>query len=215
MEGNFAADRGIADASRGVICENRRSDRHLPRQDPFLTTSALVVGKSLEAETIPFDSVYSTEVWTRVSVTEFDKAARAVLIGTDPKVVKDQHGKPAAVQVLLLLKPAETGLKPAVAAARAYLTEQLRRTDKEAPEPTLVKNRTGADQAEDRTINEIMGIVLKLRAVGADKRERYYVLWIVPTEGCAPGRTVRLRRARRDFWEAEFRELIESALPKN
>jgi len=157
--------------------------------------------------------VYTPDVWKKGVGADYDPAAQVALESNDASAARDLPGKPAAVTVLLLPAP-PGGLKTAAGAAKAYLAQQTRMVDKAAPDPEPVKDRTGADQEKDLTINEIPGHVSKLRVRGPEKRDRYVVLWVVPVGDFMLVVKCECDWERRQFWDTEFRDVVEAFTKK-
>lgn len=154
---------------------------------------------------LPYEVSY-TEIWKAQPPEKWDPNARIVLLGHDP--TESKHAGKAANFRLLVLEKAP-GVKEAFDVALKYLTEK----EKEAYSETVIsplKNKEGKEQISLTDLGNERGYLGKFEVRNTEERLRFMVLAAVHT----PENTLMLLCdadfARKDFWDAEFAELLKS-----
>jgi hypothetical protein len=161
---------------------------------------------------LPYELRYATGVWKKVKADDYDPAADLVLVGQEPERAgaRPLASKKALLQVLLLEKA--PGLKAAAAAARAHL---LKRQQQEAggdaaakvsAEPTTEKG----GGSRDADVGDARGHVSRLHLQSDDGLDRYALLAVVNRPEGVVALQFECEWPRRDFWEQEFRALLET-----
>ncbi len=160
---------------------------------------------------VHYELRYATGVWKKVKPDDYDPAADLVLTGREPEPVggRMHAGKTALLQVLLLEKAPD--LKAASAAALAHLRKRQQQEAgdsgaKVSVEPTSDKG--GGER--DADLGEVRGHVSRLHVQVEDSLERYVLLGVVNRPEGVLVLTFQCDWPRRDFWEQEFRALLET-----
>ncbi len=152
---------------------------------------------------------YPSEVWKPLKVDGYDAAARVVLIGTDPQEARKFHaGQAALIQVLELAKSDD--LKEAVKAAREHLVAQLKLEGLGDVTPQILSDK-GGEVNRLADIGKVRGHLIKMRVkVSEGTFDRFMVLAITNLDDAVVVVRCECAYKRRDFWEAEFAEVIQS-----
>jgi hypothetical protein len=160
---------------------------------------------------LPFELRYATGVWRKEKTEGYDPAADLVLLGHEPEPAGGKRfaGKSALLQVLVLDKAED--LKAAAAAARAHLLKRQQEAAGEnaakvSAEPTTDKG--GGERAAD--VGDVRGHVSRLHVKNDDGLDRYVVLAVVNRPEGVLVLLFECDWSRRDFWEQEFRPLMET-----
>jgi hypothetical protein len=159
----------------------------------------------------PYELRYATGVWKKEKGDGYDPAADLVLLGHEPEPVggKALAGKTALLQVLLLEKAPD--LKAATAVAQAHLLKRQQEAAGEnaakvSAEPTTDKG--GGER--DADVGDVRGHVSRLHVKSDDGLDRYVVLAVVRRPEGVLALVFECDWSRRDFWEQEFRPLLET-----
>jgi hypothetical protein len=160
---------------------------------------------------VPYELRYAKGVWKKEKTDGYDPAADLVLLGREPEPVggRTHAGKTALLQVLLLEKAAD--LKSATAAAKAHLLKRQQEAAGENAGKVSVEPTTDKGGGErDADVGDVRGHVSRLHVQIDDSLERYVVLGVVNRPEGALVLMFECEWSRRDFWEQEFRALMET-----
>jgi hypothetical protein len=168
--------------------------------------------RRVQGSKLPYELRYATGVWKKEKTDGYDPAADLVLIGREPERAggKPLAAKTALLQVLLLDKAPD--LKAAAAAAQAHL---LKRQQQEAggdngakvsAEPTTDKG----GGSRDADVGDVRGHLSRLHVKNDDGLDRYALLGVVNRPEGVVVLMFECDWSRRDFWEQEFRPLLET-----
>jgi hypothetical protein len=162
----------------------------------------------------PYELRYVKQVWQKSQnePKDWDPAAIAVLIGTDPnpKEGKAHVSKQANARVLRLPK-VEGELKEAATAGKDYVLKQQKLEYETTKDPVAQKNKAGSVVDGPRATGDVPGWLTKWKVINDEEsRSRYMVLWIARLDDGVIVLQCDCAWDRRDFWEQEFLTLIES-----
>jgi hypothetical protein len=185
---------------RFALLNNREGWTERPRES-----------QRVQGAKVPYELRYAKGVWKKEKLNDYDPAADLVLLGHEPEPVggRTYAGKTALLQVLVLDKAAD--LKAATAAAQAHLLKRQQggagdNAAKVSVEPTTDKG--GGER--DADVGDVRGHVSRLHVTVEDRQERYVVLGVVNRPEGAVVLMFECDWSRRDFWEQEFRALMET-----
>jgi hypothetical protein len=159
----------------------------------------------------PYELRYARDVWKKEKADGYDPAADLVLLGREPEPVagRKHAGKTALLQVLLLEKAPD--LKSAAAAARAHLLKRQQEEAGENAAKVSVEPTTDKGGGErDADVGAVRGHVSRLHVQSDEGLDRYAVLAVVNRPEGVLVLMFECDWSRRDFWEQEFRPLLET-----
>ncbi len=186
---------------RFALLNNREGWAERPRE-----------ARRVQGGKVPYELRYATGVWKKAKADDYDPAADLVLVGHEPEPPggRTLASKKAVLQALVLDKAPD--LKAAAAAAQAHL---LKRQQQEAggdnaakvsAEPTTDKG----GGSRDADVGDVRGHVSRLHVQSDDGLDRYVLLGVVNRPEGVVVLQFECEWPRRDFWEQEFRALLET-----
>jgi hypothetical protein len=174
-----------------------------------------------EGQKFSFVVNHAKEIWKRHDAPQdYGPDAELVLRGYAPtvdeetgkKTVVEYAGRLATVQFLVL--PPQPDLKAAHQAALDYILQEQRKTVPTTVIKPIPDPKTGKPIQEGRAdLGKFTGYLSKLQMTGSTEHERFAMLGVVNGPQGVLAIFCEGEWLRRDFWETEFKALLETLRP--